>query len=156
MLRPTLKMRTPATVITVASSADCATLLPRSPRAPMKTEAKVAGTRPPWPPSTTNETTPPRTQSQPRHSVGFDLASPKSFGPAVTSDGDARQAEQDAEHHRDVAGAHVGEVTHPVLNAFGDDADAEQDEKDAADAVLVEAAKGFHGRSRDGGLWARR
>src|SRR5450432_956377 len=67
----------------VASRADARTLLPRSPIAAMNTEMKVAGTSPPYWPKTTKASTPPSTQSQPRHSVGMLLAVPKSPGSAV-------------------------------------------------------------------------
>ena len=44
------------------------TVFLRSPIAEMKTEAKVAGTSPPYSPNSTKASTPPRMHNQPRHS----------------------------------------------------------------------------------------
>src|SRR5579859_6279555 len=54
--------------IATASSSAFNHELSRSPSAEINTTAKVAGRRPPYFPSTTNATTLPRMQNQPRHS----------------------------------------------------------------------------------------
>src|SRR5665213_311157 len=58
----------------------------RSPSAEMNTTAKVAGSRPPYTPSTTNATMLAPTQNQPRHSGGSTTSSPSySVKRAVTA-----------------------------------------------------------------------
>ena len=56
----------------------------------------------------------------------------------------ADQHQQGAEDDRNEAGAHVGQRTHAIAEALGDDARADQDEQAGADAGLVEAANWFH------------